>query len=145
MPFQPLDWWALAAWVGCWVGYQLWAEDAAHGTSLGAAVRPFRRAWMHEAMARENRVSDEALVGNLMQSATFLASTTLLVLGGLLALLGTLEQSAAVVQSLPFAQKTSSALFELKALALALVLAYAFLRFIWAIRLFNLVVILLGA
>lgn len=141
-----LDWIGLGTWSGLWLVYQVMAErPSARRPSIAAAIRPYRRVWMQQAFTRENRVADAALVGNLMQSATFLASTTLLVLGGLFALLGGMDQSAKVLQSLPFAQKTPVHLFELKAMVLALVLVYALLRFTWSIRQFNLVVILLGA
>lgn len=146
LPLDRLDWIGVASWLGCWVGYQLLAEwRSLSRPSLAAAMRPYRRAWMHEALERDNRVADAALVGNLMQSATFLGSTTLLVIGGLFAFLGGGLSSAQLVQSLPFALKTSAQLFELKALTLALTLVYAFLRFLWSIRQFNLVVILIGA
>lgn len=146
LPLSLLDWLGFFGWAVCWIAYQAVADRATtRRPNLAAAIRPFRRAWMREAFGRENRVTDAALLGNLMQSATFLASTTLLVIGGLLALMGGIDESARIVQSLPFAQKTSLLLFELKALVLALVLVYAFLRFLWSIRQFNLVVILLGA
>ena len=141
-----LDWIGLGTWSGLWLVYQVMTERAsAAKPNIATAIRPYRHAWMQQAYARENRVADAALVGNLMQSATFLASTTLLVLGGLFALVGGTDQSARLVQSLPFAQKTSAGLFELKAIVLAMVLVYALLRFTWSIRQFNLVVILLGA
>lgn len=145
-PFAQLDLVGLAVWLLSWAGYQWWAGKA--GTTrhnLNTAVRPLRWQWMREAFRRENRVTDAALVGNLMQSATFLASTTLLVIGGLLALLGTVEKGTEVVQSLPFAQKTGAAAFELKALILTLVFVYALLRFTWSLRLFNLLNIVVGA
>ena len=146
IPLSLLDWLGFCGWAVSWIAYQAVADRATvRRPSLAAAMRPYRRAWMREAFARDNRVTDAALLGNLMHSATFLASTTLLVIGGLLALIGGIDESARLVQSLPFAQKTSVQLFELKALVLALVLVYAFLRFLWSIRQFNLVVILLGA
>lgn len=146
LPLSLLDWLGFSGWAVSWIAYQAVADRATtRRPNLAAAIRPFRRAWMREAFERDNRVTDAALLGNLMQSATFLASTTLLVIGGLLALMGGIDESARIVQSLPFAQKTSLLLFELKALVLTLVLVYAFLRFLWSIRQFNLVVILLGA
>ena len=143
---HPLDWIALALWAASWAVYQAVVDRVgSRRPNLAALMRHHRHAWMHQALRRENRVVDAALLGNLMNTATFLGSTTLLVIGGLLALLGGIDESARLVQSLPFAQKTSVQLFEIKALVLALVLVYAFLRFLWSIRQFNLVVILLGA
>lgn len=146
LPFSDLDLAGLLAWLLLWAGYQWWAgRPAQTRPNLNTAVRPLRRQWMRQAFERENRVTDAALVGNLMQSATFLASTTLLVIGGLLALLGTVEKGTDFVQSLPFAQKTGAVVFELKTLVLVLVFVYALLRFTWSLRLFNLLNIVVGA
>jgi uncharacterized membrane protein len=141
----PLDWTGIAVWLACWIGFQYLAHRMSSRSSLGAALAPLRHDWMREAYARENRVTDAALVGNLMQSSTFLASTTLLVIGGLFALLGTVERGAEVVQHLPFSRPASAALFEIKAVLLTLTFAYAFFRFTWSLRQFNLLNILLGA
>ncbi len=136
----------LAAWLVIWIMYQ-WISNRLvdRRPNLQGSVAPLRRTWMREAFERELRMTDAALVGNLMQSATFFSSTTLLVVGGLFALLGTLEKSTEVLQSLPFASRASQQLLEIKALALTLVFVYAFFRFTWALRQFNLVNILVGA
>jgi len=141
-----IDWLGLAIWGLLWLGYLGWAARVfGRRPSLMSSLARYRRAWMREAYLRENRITDVALVGSLVQSATFFSSTTLLILGGLFALLGTIEKSAAVVGSLPFAARTTQDLLEIKALALTLVFAYAFLRFTWSLRQFNLVSIVLGA
>ncbi len=141
-----LDWIGLGMWLGLWAGYVWWAA-AAQGRApnlLGALVK-YRRIWMREAYRRDNRITDVALVGSLAQSATFFSSTTLLILGGLFALLGTLDESSEVLRNLPFAARSSRDLLEIKAIALTLVFVNAFLRFTWSLRQYNLVNILVGA
>jgi uncharacterized membrane protein len=141
-----LDWIGLALLVALWSGYSVWAARAqTHAPSLMTSLARYRRVWMREAYRRENKMTDVALTGSLMQSATFFSSTTLLILGGLFAVLGTVEKSAELVRSLPFATRTSQELLEMKALALTLVFVYAFFRFTWSMRQFNLVNILIGA
>jgi len=141
-----LDWVGLVSWIGCWIGYSLFARSrGATHANIGAAMARYRRAWMREAYRRENRITDVALVGSLAQSATFFSSTTLLILGGLFALLGTIERGAEVLQHLPFAVRASQQLLEIKAVLLMLVFVYAFMRFTWSLRQFNLVNILIGA
>jgi uncharacterized membrane protein len=141
-----VDFVGLALWALLWIGYVAWAALATRrGPSLMSSLARYRRAWMRQAYLRDNRITDVALVGSLMQSATFFSSTTLLILGGLFALLGTIEKSAEVVASLPFATRTTQDLLEVKALALTLVFVYAFMRFTWSLRQFNLVSIVLGA
>ena len=48
-------------------------------------------------------MADAALVGNLMQSVSFYANTTIYIIAGLLALLGTLDQVISFASDLPFA------------------------------------------
>ena len=141
-----IDWIGAALWAGLWLAYVVWAaRTGVRRPSIMSSMAKYRRVWMREAYRRENRITDVSLVGSLMQSSTFFSSTTLLVLGGLFAVLGTIEKSAEVVQSLPFATRTSQALLEIKAVLLTLVFVYAFFRFTWALRQFNLVCILIGA
>jgi uncharacterized membrane protein len=141
-----VDFVGLALWALLWVGYVAWAALATRrGPSLMSSLARYRRAWMRQAYLRDNRITDVALVGSLVQSATFFSSTTLLILGGLFAVLGTVEKSAEVVASLPFATRTTQDLLEVKALALTLVFVYAFFRFTWSLRQFNLVSIVVGA
>ncbi len=141
-----LDWIGLAVWALLWLAYAVWADRAvARRPSLMASLAHYRRVWMREAYRRDNRIADVTLIGSLMQSATFFSSTTLLILGGLFAILGTIEKSAEVLQGLPFASRTTQELLEIKALALTLVFVYAFLRFTWSLRQFNLAGIVIGA
>lgn len=141
-----IDWVGLALWAALWLGYVYWAGHDGRGRpSIMSLLAKYRRIWMREAYNRDNRITDVALIGSLAQSATFFSSTTLLILGGLFALLGTIDKSAEVVRGLPFAARTSQDLLEMKALLLTLVFVYAFLRFTWSMRQFNLVNIVVGA
>ena len=114
-----LDWIGLAVWALLWLAYAVWADRAvARRPSLMASLAHYRRVWMREAYRRDNRIADVTLIGSLMQSATFFSSTTLLILGGLFAILGTIEKSAEVLQGLPFASRTTQELLEIKALGM---------------------------
>ncbi|RPH66890.1 MAG: DUF599 domain-containing protein [Burkholderiales bacterium] len=147
--FTALDWTGVALWLLAGLGYSLYAERV--GTrrpNLMASVASFRRAWMREAYRRDPRMTDVALIGNLMHSATFFSSTTLLVLGASFALLGTIERGSEVLEvmkTLPFATRVSQELLESKVVLLTLLFVYAFMRFTWSLRQFNLVNIMVGA
>lgn len=147
--FTPADWAALAVWLCAWLGYGFYAERVGdRKPNLMASVAAFRRVWMREAYYRDPRITDVGLIGNLMQSATFFSSTTLLVLGATLAVLGTVERGAEVVEvmrNLPFAQRLTQEMLESKLLVLIFVFVYAFFRFTWSLRQFNLLNIMLGA
>lgn len=119
-----------------WWGYAAFARRrAATGRgSLLATTNRYRRLWMLQTTARENRVIDGVVVQNLSTSPSFFASTTILIVGGLLALLGATEEAAKVVKEIPFAARTSPFVFDLKLFVLAAVFVYAFFRFTWSMR-----------
>jgi uncharacterized membrane protein len=89
---------------------------------------------MMQTTARENRVIDGVVVQNLSTSPSFFASTTILIIGGLLALLGATEEAAKVAKELPFVARTSPFVFDLKLFVLTAVFVYAFFRFTWSMR-----------
>ena len=61
--------------------------------------------WMMQTTSRENRVVDAVVVQNLSTSPSFFASTTILIIGGLLAVLGT-QGASDLVKEFPFATVT---------------------------------------
>jgi uncharacterized membrane protein len=121
-----LGWWSYAAFAR--------RRAVAGRGSLLATTNRFRRLWMLQTTARENRVIDGVVVQNLSTSPSFFASTTILIIGGLLALLGATEEAAKVVKEIPFAARTSPFVFDLKLFVLAAVFVYAFFRFTWSMR-----------
>jgi uncharacterized membrane protein len=127
---------ALIWFVVGWWGYAAFARRRAVAGrgSLLATTNRYRRLWMMQTTARENRVIDGVVVQNLSTSPSFFASTTILIIGGLLALLGATEEAAKVVKEIPFAARTSPFVFDLKLFVLAAVFVYAFFRFTWSMR-----------
>lgn len=131
----PADALALAWFVAGWWGYAAFARRrAADGGSLLATTNRYRRQWMVQTTARDNRVIDGVVAQNLSTSPSFFASTTILIVGGLLALLGATEEAAKIVKEIPFAARTSALVFDLKLAVLAAVFVYAFFRFTWSMR-----------
>lgn len=125
------DWLALAVFFGGWFWYAMFAKLHSTTTpSVLASTNRIRREWMYQATWRDNRVIDSVLVQNLSSSPAFFASTTILVIGALLALLSATEW----VQQIPFTAQTSVLVFDLKILLLTCVFVYAFFRFTWAMR-----------
>jgi uncharacterized membrane protein len=129
-----------------WIGYAQFAERRAkREPSLMSVMDVYRRDWWTRMISRELRVIDTSIVTNLANSATFFASTTLLILGGLLALLGTTEKVVAVMQGLPFNARSTSELWEIKILLLIGIFTYAFFKFTWSLRQHNFSSVLIGA
>src|SRR3990170_1634111 len=141
-----LDVVALAFFVVAWVGYAVFSvRHAKDAPSLRTAMDNFRREWMARMIERDNRMVDVNVMRNLTRSSQFFASTTMLILGALVALMGYAEKAAGVLAELPFAQQVSERVWELKILLLVLIFVYAFFKFSWSIRQFGLGSILAGA
>jgi uncharacterized membrane protein len=115
------------------------------GRSMTGVMSAYRLRWMREMVRRENRVVDTTILGNQLNGAAFFASTAILLIGGLFALLGATDQAIAVFEHLPLIAPPSRALWEIKILLLIAIFGYAFFKFAWAFRLFNTCSVLVGA
>jgi len=142
----PLDIAGLVVFGVCWWGYPWYAERRErHSPGLVALTNQYRYEWMRQMLARELRMVDTSLITTLTQSSVFFSSTTVLIIGGLLALTGTSETMQAALGKLPGAVRTSEQLWEIKLLVLVAIFVYAFFKFTWSLRQFNFVGILVGA
>ena len=141
-----LDVFALFFFVAAWISYAAFAER--HGRtvpSLHNRMDTFRREWMLRMIERDNRMLDAAILRILARSSQFFASTTMLVLGALIALTGYVQQALDVVSGLPFTIRGSARLLEVKILLLVVIFTYAFFKFSWAMRQLGQASTLVGA
>jgi uncharacterized membrane protein len=146
LPLTWPDWLALLFLVAVWIGYQWHADySATPRPRLGREMERFLREWIARMVERDNRMVDVNVLRNLTRSSQFFASTTMFILGALVALMGYAEQAATVMAQLPFAEQVSRRLWELKVLVLLLIFVYAFFKFSWSIRQFGFSSILVGA
>ena len=144
LPWQ--DWAALALFVFGWIGYAQFASRRARvERTLLSSTNHYRRLWMLQVTHRDQRIVDAAITQNLASSPSFWASTTILILGGLLAVLGTQDRASELVKDIPFAAQTSRLVFDVKLLILLAVFIYAFFRFTWSMRVYSFGAILVGA
>ena len=144
LPWQ--DWTALALFFISWIGYVLFAKRRAKAErTLLSSTNHYRRLWMLQVTHRDQRIVDAAVTQNLASSPSFWASTTILVLGGLLAVLGTNDKASELVKDLPFAARTSMLVFDVKILVLLTVFIYAFFRFTWSMRVYSFGAIMVGS
>ncbi len=140
------DWAALAAFFVGWIGYAVFAKRRSTlQPSLLDITNQIRRQWMLQSTYREVRVVDGIVIQSLSSSPSFFASTTILIIGGLLAVLGTTEKASELVREIPFAARTSVLVFDLKIVLLLGVFVYAFFRFTWALRQYTFGALLVGA
>jgi uncharacterized membrane protein len=140
------DWLAVALLFAGWVGYATFAKRRSRTRpSVLALTNRERHRWMLQATYRDNRVIDGVVVQNLSTSPSFFASTTILIIGGLLAVLSTGEKASELVTELPFAARTSVLVFDLKVVLLTAIFVYAFFRFTWSLRQYSFGALLVAA
>lgn len=132
--------------LACWVGYSVVADHLKVGSrSLMQRMNEFRRAWLLQMLVRENRMVDVQVVQTLVQNVSFFASSAILIVGGFVAVLGAAEQARAIAAEIPFAERSSPLVWDLKIGLLIVIFVYAFFKFTWSLRQFNYVAILIGA
>jgi uncharacterized membrane protein len=141
-----LDQLAVATFLGLWIGYAYFSDWKSHRVpSLLGTMDRYRRDWMRRMLEREHRIVDSSILSNLLSGSNFFASTTMLILGGLIALLSSINRAVDVVASIPYAQAQTERTLELKVLLLILIFVYAFFKFTWSMRQFNFVSVMVGA
>ena len=129
-----------------WLVYAVTLEHSAYGRdSLSARMNAYRAIWVRRMLDREARMVDMQIMASLQNGTAFFASTSLLAVGGALALLRETNDALAILSKLPVDISPAPALWEIKCLGLILIFVYAFFKFAWAYRLFNYVAILFGA
>lgn len=136
-------------WFCCaWIGYAYFAKyKAKQGANLASVLNRQRLNWMERVLERENRVTDAALVANLERNTSFLASTSILVLAGLLTALGIASSIDDILQSLPFYMVKEDPIFWVQAKLLVLILIYvhAFFALTWSMRQYGFASVMIGA
>ncbi|MDN3567329.1 DUF599 domain-containing protein [Paeniroseomonas aquatica] len=141
-----LDWIAFGVFAACWAGYSTLVDrlPSLHQRSVIAAMDQHRQRWMQTMVTRDNRIMDTQIIGNLMNSTSFLANTAIFILGGLVAMLGSPDLGARVFGALPFATTPDLAVWEMKIALLLLIFVRAFFELTWALRQFNYCSIVMG-
>ncbi len=145
--FSALDLAALAVFASVWAGYNVVVELTARGRdSLDARMGRFIEQWIRQSIRRDARWRgvDGRIVGSLQSGAGFFAWTSLLVIGGALGLLRSVDEMLMLAGHLPFTAPVSRGQMEIKLIGLIVILIYAFFKFAWSYRMFNYVAIMLG-
>ena len=143
--FSPMDYAAVLVLVGAWLGIGWRIEKPSpNKPSVSMMMDEFRRKWMHEMVTRQPRMFDAQVVAAMRQGSTFFASTTMIAIGGGLALLGNTERLAGVASDLAIGS-APALVWEIKILVVILLLSNAFLKFVWAHRLFGYCAVLMAA
>jgi len=145
--YSLLNWFAVAWFFAAWIGYASFARHRAKSSySLSSVLQFYRQQWMQTMLRRENRISDTALIAALERQTTFMASTSIFIIAGLITVMTSIEQVHQTLSSLPFVNRDMTSLqLQAKIILLLGIYAYAFFTLTWALRQYGFGSILLGA
>lgn len=139
-----LDLLAFAWFLGMWGAFNIIQDHVLRG-GVNRHLMTLRLRWMERMLERDVRLPDTMLLGHSMQSCSFFASATVLVLAALLGSFSAADHAQQVLSELSFAVVTSRGFFEMKLLMLGCIFIFAFFKFTWALRQFNYSIALIGA
>lgn len=143
--FGPFDFAAVACIFIVWFGIGLLIEHPGDKRpSVSQLMAQYRREWMVQMITRQPRIFDAQVLSSLRQSTAFFASTSVIALGGTLALMGNSEQLAMVVEDLALTDEPNI-VWEIKMLLPLFFLTNGFLKFVWSNRLFGYSSVLMAA
>jgi uncharacterized membrane protein len=143
---HPVDLAALGFFVLCWVFYEP-ALKALRGPGgvLNTDMARIRVSWMLQMSRRESRFMDGQLLGHALNSASFFASSNLLLIAAVAGVLFGGEDSFRSVSSLALIRTSTRLLFETQLALVMITLARGLLDFIWSIRQMNYTLTIVGA
>ena len=129
-----------------WVGYTLFAKRRAKAVScLSFELRRKRNDWMQKMLLRDNKMADVGLISTLERNVTFFASSTLLILAGLLTAMSSADKLSLMLSNLvPWATYSEGSV-QLKLLLLVFIFVFAFFQFTWSLRQYGFCGVLIGA
>jgi uncharacterized membrane protein len=140
------DWISLSIFFASWAGYAWYSEHSQRGANgLIHTSQHYRLTWAYRMLERDLRVADSTLIGNLVTSVSFYANTTIYIIAGLVAALGASDKLLSFTAELPFGGAGNRELLEIKLMLLLGSFVFAYFKFTWSLRQFNLLSILVGA
>ena len=139
---------ALVVFAVCWLAYAPLLRAFARqqrGSVLNTDMTVLRASWMANMAHRKDRFMDGQLLGHALSSASFFASSNLILIAATASALFGGARTFATVSSLEVVQTSSRLLFELQLALILATLARGLLDFMWSIRQMNYCLAAIGA
>lgn len=143
MNFNALDLIGLLVFGLGWFGYVTLADRIYRDRTIAARMDAIRRDWMASMAARDVRIFDSQIQSALMQGVGFLASTAVLMIGAMTAMLGYGDATFTFSQ-IGFDLESEGVHWGVKVVLVAGVFAFSFFKLMWSYRLFNYCAVLMG-
>lgn len=134
---SPLDFAAVALFFAgwAWIGWRI-EHPSSRRPSVSQIVARYRRDWMVQMVTRQPRIFDSQVLSTLREGTSFFASASMIAIGGGLALMADPERLSGLFHDLG-QDRAPDVVWEVKVLLSMLLLANAFLKFVWSHRLFG--------
>lgn len=141
-----LDYFALFVFATSWFGYTRFSKVKAKTTAcIARCLQQHRIIWMRQIFDSEIRVSHASLLANLERNVAFFASTTMLVLAGVLALFAHVDSIQEILHNVAETANGDKVAIQIKLSLLVLIFVLAFFQFTWSMRQYGFVNIMIGA
>jgi uncharacterized membrane protein len=112
---------------------------------VARVMHEHRVRWMERMLERDNRMADINIVTAHMRNGMLFTSITILIVAGVMTLLGNLGKAREITSNLSFTVEASPEMWEIKVIVLLLIFVYAFFKYAWCLRQFNIALIFIGA
>ena len=143
--FTALDFVAVGILLVVWWGMPFVIENPPKARpSMSYLMADYRREWMQQFIHRQPRIYDAQILGGLRQATAFFGSTTLLAIGGALALIGNADRVSGVASDFAL-MEAPRFVWEIKIVLILVFTTNAFLKFVWSNRLFGYCSIVMSA
>ena len=104
--------------------------------STSQVMTRYRREWMQNMAARDNRIFDAQIMNGLRQGTSFFASASMIAIGGLFAMISNADRFVGLASELTLS-KDPQVVWEIKLFIVLFFVTNAFLKFVWSHRLFG--------
>jgi len=137
---------ALSLFAFSWLFYEPMLKRLGEGENLiNTDMTVIRRRWMQEMSVREVALLDGQLLGHAINSASFFASSNLILIAAAAGVLFGGDNALKSIEGLAVLAPASQLLFQIKLGLVLITLARGLLDFIWAIRQMNYCLAAIGA
>jgi len=142
--FTLLDELGLLLLILCWFATGWLSEHPpAWRPSVSLLMKTYRYRWMTEFLTRQPRIFDASVIDNLRQGTAFFASTSVIAIGGGVAMISNADLLQGLAADLTIGAEVTQIRFKL--LVVLAFLANALLKFVWSHRLFGYCAIMMAA
>ena len=146
LPLPILDIVVLSFFSFCWLFYEPLLKRLGQGRNvINTDMTVIRRRWMAEMAVREIALLDGQLLGHALNSASFFASSNLILIAAAAGVLFGGDTALKSIEGLAVLAPASTLVFQIKLGVVLVALARGLLDFIWSIRQMNYCLAAIGA